>query len=278
MEDPSLRVTRDPQTLQHLIHGMGSLHLQVAHHRLVHELFSGGLQVQMGPVRIAYRETINVGIADAIEYQKGLPSGRLVAGLGLSLEPEESHIDPLDMRIDPLDALLPSIPDTRQLALAIEEGIQAFLQQGILAGYPWVGVRVRLTSLTWTAGESSTGAFRAAAHELMLRMGRSLASAGHVRLAEPTARLRLSCPRACLGSVLQDLHGSRRALMLEEEEESESEDSVTINAVVPLAEMTDYASALRGLTKGMVASFELEPTGAYQIVQSRQQEQVLLNK
>ena len=232
-EDPSLRVTADPDSGQAIISGMGELHLEIIVDRLRREF---GVETSIGRPRVAYRETIR----HAVEQE-----GRFIRQSG-----GRGQYGHVLLRIEPLptgagfqfhNAMGASeIPGA--YVHAIEEGIREQLGSGSATGFPLVDIKATLIDGSHHEVDSSDGAFRIAS-AMAFREG--CAKAGSV-LLEPLMRVEVATPDQFMGDINGDL--SRRRGVVRGVDESAV--GKVIRADVPLAEMFGYATSLRSLSQG----------------------------
>jgi elongation factor G len=237
-EDPTFRVSVDPESQETLISGMGELHLEIYLERIKQEY---NADVFVGKPAVAYRETITQ--AAAFDYRLKKQSG----GPG-----QFAHVVG---RIEPCDELFAfenrvvggAIP--KQFLVACEKGFRAAVASGKLKGYPVMGVRVILSGGSAHSVDSSEFAFQAAAQEAFAE---AFAQA-KPQLLEPVMRVEVETPTDYLGRVQGDLSG-RRGLLLGTQTQFGGS---VIQADVPLAQMFGYSTVLRSMTAGM-ASFAME--------------------
>jgi len=243
-EDPSFQYRYDAETGQTTISGMGELHLEIVHHKLVRDL---GLSVRVGRPSVAYKETIR-SVAQT--------EGRFIRQTG-----GRGQYGVVELRVEPhapddgaesvvfIDGTK-GAPIPREFLPSIEEGVRDAATSGPLAGYPMLNVKVTLLDGKHHPVDSSTVAFQQAG---AMAFAQAVEQAEPVFL-EPMMRLQISVPEDHLGAVTGDLN-SRRA----EIKEMESRGSYRVlHAVAPLAEMFGYSTQLRSLTQGRGTS-TMEP-------------------
>ena len=232
-EDPTFRATTDPETGQVLIHGMGELHLEIMVDRMKREY---GIEVNVGKPQVAYKETIR---------KKAVGEGKFIKQTGgrgqyghaiIEIEPLPrgkgfEFIDDIHGGVIPKE-FIPSV----------EKGVKEAMQNGILAGYPVVDVRVRLFDGSYHEVDSSDIAFQIAG---ALAFKEAAKKADPV-LLEPIMEVEVETPEEYVGDVIGDLNSRRGKIM-----GMENKGVITvIKAHVPLAEMFGYATTLRSLTQG----------------------------
>ena len=240
-EDPTFQRKVDPETGQTIISGMGELHLEVIGQRMVREF---GLQANVGPPRVSYRETFT----RAVEVE-----GRYVHQTG-----GHGQYGVVRLRVEPADSLAgPEIIDeVRQGEIPVEfipsvmEGIRDACSGGLLAGYPVINLRVTILGGAAHSEDSSDRSFIAAAARGMQLAG----SAKNMALLEPIMRVDVIVPETHVGDILNDLN-ARRATILDM---GMSGDLRTIEAKIPLARLFGYSTTLRSLSQGR-ATHTMEP-------------------
>ncbi len=237
-EDPTLKISNDPESYQTLISGMGELHLDIYLERMKREYHA---EVYVGAPAVAYRETITkpASFDYTLAKQTG-GSGQYAQVIG-RLEPcKEQFV--FENRV--VGGAIPS-----QFIAACEQGFRDALKTGWLKGYPIIGVKVILNGGSFHPVDSSELAFRFAA-----RVGFEEGFAqAEPTLLEPMMLLEVETPNEFVGRIQSKLL-SRRALLLGSEHR---DNYVVIQAEVPLAEMFGYATELRSLSQGM-ATFSME--------------------
>ena len=237
-EDPTFRVSTDPESGTTLISGMGELHLDIYLDRMREDYQA---QVELGNPAVAYRETI--GREASFDYrfkkQSGGP-GQFAHVIGRIEPTDEAFV--FDNRV--VGGAIP-----QAFISACERGFQDALTTGVLEGYPITGVRVVLDGGSAHSVDSSEHSFRTASR---LALTEAIAQA-KPQLLEPIMTVTVETPSETFGRVQGDL-SARRGVLLGSETQG---DEVTIQAEVPLAEMFGYSTELRSLTAGM-ASFSME--------------------
>jgi elongation factor G len=237
-EDPTIDLHRDAQTGDQIVAGLSQIHVEVVVDRLKSRF---GAEVTLKPPRVPYQETIRKP-AKAHGRHKKQTGGRGQFG--------DCHIE-----IEPLIESDPAHPTGFEFNNAIKGGVipQGFipavekgcveaLQQGVIAGYPVKGVRVKLYDGSYHSVDSSEMAFKMAGS---IAMKEALAQAGAV-LLEPIMLVTLSVPEEAVGDVIGDLNSRRGRPQGMEPSGGMTE----VKAEVPMAEMLTYAPDLRALTGG----------------------------
>jgi elongation factor G len=240
-EDPTFRVRTDDETGQTLIAGMGELHLEIIVDRLKREF---NVDANVGRPQVAYRETASkaaAGVHGKFVRQTG---GRGQYGHAvINLEPAEQGEG-----YEFVDKIVGGkIP--REYIPAVDLGIQAAMESGIIAGYPVVDIRVELIEGSYHEVDSNEQAFRIAGSmafkEAMKR--------AKPKLLEPVMAVEVVTPEDYLGDVMGNLN-SRRGRV---ESLEPSGNAQSIKAMVPLAEMFGYATDVRSMTQGR-ATFTMQ--------------------
>ena len=239
-EDPAIKFARDEMTKEFLISGQGQLHVEIVVAKLKKKY---NVDVVLHPPKVPYRETITKP-ADAHGRHKKQSGGHgQFADCKISVEPLPRGAD-----FEFVDEIFGgSIP--RQYIPAVEKGIQDARVKGYLAGFPMVDFRVRLKDGQYHDVDSSEMAFKIAgslAYQEAMEKARPT-------LLEPIMHVDISAPSEYVGDIMGDLN-SRRGRV---EGVDAEEDTQTIKARVPLAEMLTYGSTLRSITQGR-GSFHME--------------------
>jgi elongation factor G len=233
IEDPSFKVKYNHETQETIMWGMGELHLEIIKDRLEREY---GVKTRMGKPQVAYKETI-VGTADAEGKYIRQSGGRGQYGhVIIRVEPLErgkgfEFVNQIKGGIIPAE-FIPSV----------EKGIRDAMEEGVLAGYPIVDLRVTLYDGSFHEVDSSDIAFRIAAS---IALKDAVKRAGLI-LLEPIMKVEVYTPEEFLGTVIGDLN-SRRGRIVDIAMKGSFR---AIRAFVPLSEMFGYATTLRSLTQG----------------------------
>ncbi len=237
LEDPTFRVTSDEETGQTLIHGMGELHLEIIVDRLLREF---KVEANVGKPQVAYRETVRK-LAEARGRYVRQTGGRGQYGdVTLEVEPNEPGKG-FEFENEIVGGTIP-----REFIPAIEKGIREALDTGVLAGYPIVDVKVRLTDGSYHDVDSSEMAFKIAAS-----MGfKEACRRAKPVLLEPVMDVEVVTPEEYMGAVVGDLN-SRRGRIISMEARGTSQ---VIRAHVPLSQMFGYVTDLRSMTQGRATS------------------------
>jgi elongation factor G len=232
-EDPTFRVRVDEETGQTLIYGMGELHLEIIVDRLRREF---GVEVKVGRPQVAYREAIRRPAEARGRFVRQSGGRGQYGDVVLQVEPLEAKTG-----FEFVDKIVGGVVP-REYIPAIQKGVEETLSNGILAGYPVIGVRVSAVDGSYHDVDSSEMAFKIAA---------SMAFKDAVRkadpvLMEPLMDVEVVTPEEYMGDVMGDLSARRGKV----EGMGERGNARVIKALVPLAEMFGYATDVRSRTSG----------------------------
>ena len=241
-EDPSFRVKTDEETGQTIISGMGELHLDIIVDRMRREF---SVEANIGKPQVAYRERIRntAEIEGKFVRQSG---GRGQYGhVWIRFEPaEDEGAEGLEFVNEIVGGVVP-----REYIPAVNKGIEEQMQNGVLAGYPLLGLKATLYDGSFHDEDSNEMAFKIAASMAT----KKLSDEGGAVLLEPIMRVEVVTPEENMGDVVGDLN-RRRGLILGMNESSAGK---VVDADVPLAEMFGYATDLRSATQGR-ATYTME--------------------
>ena len=244
-EDPSFRVQTDEESGQVIISGMGELHLDIIVDRMKREF---SVECNVGKPQVSYREAIRstVKVEGKFIRQSG---GRGQYGhVWIKLEPMDITDDESPIYEFVNETVGGSVP--KEFVPAVDKGIQEQMSQGVLAGYPLLGVKATLYDGSFHDVDSNEMAFKIAGS---LAMKNGALEANPV-LLEPVMKVEVLTPDSNMGDVVGDLN--RRRGIIEGMEDALG-GLKQINAQVPLSEMFGYATALRSATQGR-ASYSME--------------------
>ena len=241
-EDPSFRVKTDEETGQTIISGMGELHLDIIVDRMRREF---SVEANIGKPQVAYRERVRntAEIEGKFIRQSG---GRGQYGhVWVRFEPaEDEGAEGLEFVNEIVGGTVP-----REYIPAINKGIEEQMQNGVLAGYPLLGLKATLFDGSFHDVDSNEMAFKIAASMAT----KKLADEGGAVLLEPIMKVEVVTPEENMGDVVGDLN-RRRGLILGMNDNASGK---IIDADVPLAEMFGYATDLRSATQGR-ATYTME--------------------
>ncbi|MDC0220217.1 elongation factor G [Gammaproteobacteria bacterium] len=239
-EDPSFRVESDEESGQTIISGMGELHLDVLVDRMRREF---SVEANIGKPQVAYRETIKKSVEIEGKHVKQSGGRGQYGHVWLRLEP----LDP-DSEYEFVNEIVGGIVP-REYIPAVDKGVKEQMQNGCLAGYPLLAMKVTLYDGSFHDVDSSEMAFKIAG-SLALKKG---ALEADPALLEPMMAVEVVTPEEYMGDVMGDLN--RRRGMVGGMEDSAM--GKVINAGVPLSEMFGYATDLRSATQGR-ATYTME--------------------
>ena len=241
-EDPSFRVKTDEETGQTIISGMGELHLDIIVDRMRREF---SVEANIGKPQVAYRERIRntAEIEGKFVRQSG---GRGQYGhVWIRFEPaDDEGAEGLEFVNEIVGGVVP-----REYIPAVNKGIEEQMQNGVLAGYPLLGLKATLYDGSFHDVDSNEMAFKIAASMAT----KKLAESGGAVLLEPIMKVEVVTPEENMGDVVGDLN-RRRGMILGMNDTSSGK---TVDADVPLAEMFGYATDLRSATQGR-ATYTME--------------------
>uniref|UniRef100_A0AAZ3PYQ4 Elongation factor G2 n=1 Tax=Oncorhynchus tshawytscha TaxID=74940 RepID=A0AAZ3PYQ4_ONCTS len=262
-EDPSLKVRVDSDSGQTILCGMGELHIEILHDRIRREY---GIETHLGPLQVAYRETILQSMATTDTLDRTVGERRHMVTVSVAVCPimdsSSSSLTSCEITYDEEveEQLSPDVRD------AVENGVNSSYLQGPLLGYPVQGVSTMIQSVSMEPG-TSLAMLSACVSRCMLK---ALRQAGG-QVLEPVMSLEVTVGEEHLSSVLGDLAQRRGAIR----DIQSRHDSKVLLATAPLAEMMGYSTALRTLTSGN-ATFSLQ-LDIYEAM-NPQHQNALLNK
>jgi elongation factor G len=233
LEDPTFRVTTEEETSQTLIHGMGELHLEIIVDRLLREF---RVEANVGKPQVAYRETVRRPAEAQGRFVRQTGGRGQYGDVYIEVEPNE----PGGGFVFENKIVGGSVP--REYVPAVEKGIREAMQTGVLAGYPMVDIKVRLTDGSYHEVDSSEMAFKIAGSigfKEAVRRGKPI-------LLEPVMDVEVVTPEEYMGAIVGDLN-SRRGRIVSMEARGSSQ---VIRANVPLGQMFGYATEMRSMTQG----------------------------
>ncbi|MDX8376539.1 MAG: elongation factor G [Mariprofundales bacterium] len=232
-EDPSFRVSTDHETGQTIIAGMGELHLEIIVDRMKREF---SVDANVGKPQVAYRETIRAKVQSEGKFVRQSGGRGQYGHVWLDIEPQE-----VGGGFEFIDKIVGgSVP--REYISAVGKGVEEALQNGVMAGYPTVDVKVTLYDGSYHDVDSNEMAFKIAG-SLGYRAG---AKRAKPVLLEPIMKVEVVTPEDYMGDLVGDLN-RRRGRIQGMEDRSIAK---VIDAEVPLAEMFGYATSLRSMSQG----------------------------
>ncbi len=235
-EDPTFRIHTDEETLQTIISGMGELHLEIIVDRMKREF---GVEANIGAPQVAYKETIRQSAEAEGKYVKQSGGKGQYGHCWIRLEPMEEgkgfeFVDEVKGGTVPREFIAP-----------IQKGIKEAMDRGVVAGYPMVDIRATVFDGSYHEVDSS---------ELAFKMAGSMAFQEGCRKAqavilEPIMAVEVTTPEEYMGDVIGDLSAKRGQI----QEMTDRSNAKVVKAMVPLASMFGYATALRSMSQGRAA-------------------------
>ena len=246
--DPTMSIDRDEETGQTIISAVGEAQVSVLLNRLEERT---KVEAHIVPIRIPYRETIRRVSSAQGRHKKQTGGAGQFGDCYLRVEP---LVDGTDYEF--VDEVVGGrIP--RSLIPAVDRGVQETMKDGIIAGYPLTGIRVACYDGSYHPVDSNEMAFRTAAR---IGLKKACADADPVIL-EPMMDITVTIPESYAGAVMGDVSASRgRVTGMDTNKQGDT----VVNATVPYAELVDYATRLRSLTRG-TGDFTMEPAGYEQV-------------
>ena len=244
-EDPSFRVETDEESGQTIISGMGELHLDIIVDRMKREF---NVQCNVGKPQVAYRETIRSSVQAEGKFVRQSGGRGQYGHVKLKLEPMDISDDEAPIYEFVNEIVGGAVP--KEYIPAVDKGIQEQMRQGVLAGYPLLGVKATLFDGSFHDVDSNEMAFKIAG-SIGFKNG---ALEANPVIMEPVMKVEVITPDTNMGDVVGDLN--RRRGIIEGMEEAFG-GLKQVNAQVPLSEMFGYATDLRSATQGR-ASYSME--------------------
>jgi len=232
-EDPSFRVETDEESGETIIKGMGELHLDIKVDILKR---THGIDVEVGKPQVAYRETITQRVEDSYTHKKQTGGSGQFAKIDYVIEPGEVNSG-FEFESKVTGGNVP-----REFWPAVEKGFRMSMEEGVLAGFPLLDVKVTLMDGGYHAVDSSAVAYEIAAKNAYRQ---SVPKAGP-QLLEPIMKVDVFTPDDHVGDVIGDLN--RRRGMIKAQESGPT--GVRVKADAPLSEMFGYIGDLRTMTSG----------------------------
>lgn len=255
--DPTMSIDRDEETAQTVISAVGEAQVSVLLNRLEERT---KVAAHIVPLRIPYRETIRRVASAQGRHKKQTGGAGQFGDCYLRVEP---LLDGTDYEF--VDEVVGGrIP--RSLIPAVDKGVQETMKDGVIAGYPLTGIRVACYDGSYHPVDSNEMAFRTAAR---IGLKKACEDADPVVL-EPMENIKVTIPESYAGAVMGDVSASRgRVTGMDSNDRGET----VVTATVPYAELVDYATRLRSLTRG-TGDFMMEPAGYEQVPYDVQQKLV----
>ena len=254
-EDPTFRTWTDEETGQTIIAGMGELHLQIIVERMLREF---KVEANIGKPQVAYKETIRKKVDQETKYKRQSGGSGQYGHVKITIEPNEPG-----KGYEFVNAVVGgSIP--KEFIPAVDAGIQGAMQNGVLAGYNVVDVKVTLYDGSYHEVDSSDMAFKIAGS---MAFKEAMRKADPV-LTEPVMKVVTIVPEEYMGDVIGDFN-SRRGQINSMEAANGGVEEIT--AFVPLSNMFGYATDLRSKTQGR-GIYSMEPSHFAEVPKSIQDE------
>merc|ERR1712050_558325 len=251
-EDPSFRFTRDEESSEMVIEGMGELHLEIICDRMMREF---KVECQIGAPQVAYREAITRPATVEYTHKKQSGGSGQFAKIVVKFEPLGDDDEDSTGFVFEQEIKGGSVP--KEYIPGAAKGLESVMSNGILAGFPVIGCKATLIDGAYHDVDSSVMAFEIAGRGAARK---GLREAG-AQLMEPMMKVEVITPEEHMGDVIGDIN-SRRGMVGELGERGNMK---VVRAQVPLANMFQYVSALRSATKGRASysmnldSYELVP-------------------
>lgn len=246
--DPTMKIERDEETGQTIISAVGEAQVSVLLNRLEDRT---KVVAHIVPLRIPYRETIRRVASAQGRHKKQTGGAGQFGDCYLRVEPLMDGTD-YEFVDEVVGGRIP-----RALIPAVDRGVRETMKEGIIAGYPLTGIRVAVYDGSYHPVDSNEMAFRQAAR---IGLRKACADADPVIL-EPMKNITVTIPESYAGAVMGDVSASRgRVTGMDTNERGDT----VVQATVPYAELTDYATRLRSLSRG-TGDFQMESTGYEQV-------------
>ena len=233
-EDPTLKLGRDQSTGEVILSGTGQIHLEIACEKLNRKF---GVEVNLNPVKVPYRETIKKSVKGVVYRHKKQSGGRGQFA--------EVHFDVMPLKLDSGFEFMEDLTGMnvpRNFVPAVEKGLVESLDNGALAGYPVVDLKVRFYDGKSHDVDSSEMAFKIAARMCLKKAMQQ----ANPTLLEPIKKMEITVPEEVMGDVMGDLN-SRRGKVLGMDAKGKYQ---VIKAQVPMSEVLRYALDLNSITGG----------------------------
>ncbi|WP_417535039.1 elongation factor G [Marinobacterium stanieri] len=241
-EDPSFRVETDEETGQTIISGMGELHLDIIVDRMKREF---KVEANIGKPQVAYREKIRQAVVANHKFARQSGGRGQYGHVVIEFTPSED--EGLEFVNEIVGGAIP-----KEYIPAVQKGVEEQMKNGVIAGYPLIGLKARLYDGSFHEVDSNEMAFKIAASQALKKYAQEASPC----LLEPMMKVEVVTPEEYMGDVMGDLN--RRRGLVQGMEDSTS--GKVINAEVPLGEMFGYATDLRSASQGR-ATYSMEFKG-----------------
>ena len=232
-EDPTFKVHTDPETNQTIISGMGELHLDIIVDRMRREF---KVECTVGKPQVAYRETIRKTVEAEGKFIRQTGGHGQYGHCWLRLEPMEAGKG-FEFANEVVGGVIP-----KEFINPIQAGVEAAMEDGVVAGYPMVDIKVTVYDGSYHDVDSSEMAYKIAASMALKEAGKKCKPV----ILEPIMNVEITAPNEYLGSVMGDV-SSRRGQITDQEERG---NAIIVRAMIPLSEMFGYVTDLRSFTQG----------------------------
>ena len=232
-EDPTFRVHTDPESSQTIISGMGELHLEIIVDRMKREFH---VECNVGKPQVAYRETIRKTVEAEGKFIRQTGGHGQYGHCWLRLEPMEAGKG-FEFVNEVVGGVIP-----KEFIKPVQQGVESAMEDGVVAGYPMVDIKVAVYDGSYHDVDSSEAAFKIAGSMAF----KAAAKKANPVLLEPSMKVEVDVPEQYMGDVIGSLNSRRGRIEGMDTENGESR----INGFVPLSEMFGYATTLRSSTQG----------------------------
>jgi len=256
-EDPSCKLSTDPETGQTLLSGMGELHLDILVDRLLKEHKASA---NVGKPQVSYRESLQANAKGEAKFERLVGAINEWARVSIELMPLDKGAG-----IVFVDGFSTTAKLNSEWMTAIESGSVDAVGTGPLAGYPMMDLKITLKNLDFDPLTTSEGVCRIAASQAV----RSALKSADVKLYEPVFKVEATSPEESVGSIVGDIN-ARKGKILKMEHKG---DKQVVHATVPLASLFGYATDIRSLSQGR-ATFAME-FDDYQALPKKSQDELL---
>lgn len=255
-EDPTFRVSTNEDTGQTIIAGMGELHLEILHDRMIREFH---VEANVGKPQVSYKETITIAGKCQTKFVKQSGGRGQYAHVDLEIEPNETGKgNEVVSKI--VGGVIP-----KEYIPAVIKGVEEGLTTGVLAGYSLVDVKVYIVYGSYHDVDSSEMAFKICGSMAVKEAARKCKPI----ILEPIMKVDVTTPELCMGDVIGDLNRRRGKIIGQESHKG----ALIIHAEVPLSEMFGYSTQLRSLSSGR-ATYVMEPSH-FERVPTKIQEEII---
>jgi len=259
-EDPSFRFSRDDESGQTVIEGMGELHLEIICDRMMREF---NVECEIGAPQVAYREAISKPATVEHTHKKQSGGSGQFAKVVVKFEPLNEEDEATTGFIFDQEIKGGAVP--KEYIPGVAKGLESVMGNGVLAGFPVIGCKATLMDGAYHDVDSSVMAFEIAGRAVARK---GLKEAG-AKLMEPMMKVEVTTPEDYMGDVIGDIN-SRRGMVGELGERGNMK---VVRAKVPLANMFQYVSSLRSATKGRASyAMELE---SYEVVPPNVEKEIM---